>query len=82
MYIILFQKYIEKWLFGNRKSSLESRFDVLELSVQRCITLVEKTNINVPNDNISRQTEIDQIKAELKSIKRLLLNKYVLFETR
>lgn len=81
MYIILFQKYIEKWLFGNRKSPLENRFDILELSMQRCITLIEKINIGIPNENISQQIEIEQIKSELKSIKRLLLNKYILFET-
>lgn len=57
---------------------MEKRFDTLEQTMQRCITAVEGKNTNNPNDCIFQQHEIDQIKAELKSIKSLLLNRYIL----
>lgn len=60
-------------------SPVEKRLEGVELMVQKCITLVEeknKTDCSVEQGN--RQKELDQIRAELKSIKSLLLNKYVI----
>ncbi|XP_022174040.1 peroxisomal membrane protein PEX14-like [Myzus persicae] len=75
----LYKKYIENWLFGTQKLPLENRLEALELSVQRCIMMLEEKDnlLKASNANIDLQKEFNgQVRAELKSIKSLLLNRF------
>lgn len=75
----LYKKYIESWLFGAQKSPLENRLETIELSVQRCITMLEEKDnlLKSSNTYADRQKEFNvQVRAELKSIKSLLLNRF------
>lgn len=58
-------------------SPVEKRLEVVELLVQKCVTLVEEKNntSECSSEQINRQKELDQIRAELKSIKSLLINR-------
>lgn len=57
-------------------SPVEKRLEVVEVMVQKCINLVEEKNKNeCISEQSNRQKDLDQIRAELKSIKSLLLNK-------
>jgi len=56
---------------------VEIRLEAVELAVQRCVLLIENKNDNYIVNN-DRQSDINLIRTELKSIKSLLLNKYVL----
>jgi len=59
---------------------MDKRLEVVEMSVQRCLLLLEEKNnkTEVLNAQADRQKELDQIRTELKSIKSLLLNRYTL----
>ncbi|XP_025193293.1 peroxisomal membrane protein PEX14-like [Melanaphis sacchari] len=75
----LYKKYIENWLFGAQKSPLENRLDALELSIERCITMLEEKNNSylLSNTCLEKQNEFNsKVRAELKSIKSLLLNRF------
>ncbi|XP_060852942.1 peroxisomal membrane protein PEX14-like isoform X1 [Rhopalosiphum padi] len=75
----LYKKYIESWLFGAQKSPLEKRFEALELSMQRCIIMLEEKNnsYKLSNECFEQQNEYNnKVRAELKSIKSLLLNRF------
>lgn len=79
--LYLLQKYIENWLFGIKKPSVENRLEALEVSMQKALVLLEdKNNISDAshNANSERQREHDLLRAELKTIKSLLLNKYLI----
>jgi len=71
----LYEKYIKIWLFGVRKSPVEIRLEAVELAVQRCVLLIENKNDNYIVNN-DRQSDINLIRTELKSIKSLFLNKF------
>lgn len=77
----MLQKYIENWLFGVRKPSVEDRMEAIESSLQKVLLLLEYKN-NTPDtfyyENKVRDCENSQLRAELKTIKSLLLNKYLL----
>ncbi|KAF0770270.1 peroxisomal membrane protein PEX14-like isoform X1 [Aphis craccivora] len=75
----LYKKYIEKWLFGAQKSPLENRLEALELSIQRCLVMLEEKNNSYQSSNtcLEQQYEFNnKVRAELKSIKSLLLNRF------
>ncbi|XP_003246804.1 peroxisomal membrane protein PEX14 [Acyrthosiphon pisum] len=75
----LYKKYIESWLFGAQKTPLENRLETIELSVQRCIMMLEEKDnlLKSSNTYADRQKEFNiQVRAELKSIKSLLLNRF------
>lgn len=75
------KKYIENWLFGAKKTPLENRLETLELSVQRCIIMLEERDNLLKSSNAyaDQQKEFStQVHAELMSIKKLLLNRYLL----
>jgi hypothetical protein len=77
----LLQKYVESWLFGVKKPSVGNRLEALEVSMQRVLVLLEDKNITSDasyNAHIDRQREHDQLRSELKIIKSLLLNKYLI----
>lgn len=63
-----------------KMSPVEKRLEVVELLVQRCIMLIEEKTITPEGltEQNNRQKELDQVRAELKSIKSLLLNRYPL----
>lgn len=64
-----------------QKSTVEKRLEVVEYSIHKCIVLLEERNsleTNNAKDNTNKQSELDHIRAELKSIKSLLLNRYLL----
>ncbi|VVC44450.1 Peroxisome membrane anchor protein Pex14p, N-terminal [Cinara cedri] len=74
----IYKKYIENWLFGMKMSPVEKRLEIVELLIQRCIMLIEEKNMT-PDDSTeqnNRQKELDLVRAELKSIKSLLLNRF------
>ncbi|XP_050539551.1 peroxisomal membrane protein PEX14 [Daktulosphaira vitifoliae] len=75
----IYKKYIEVWLFGTQKPTVEERLQMVELSIQKCLLLLEKKNLE-SEDHISKhqthnQIENDFIKQELKSLKSLLLSR-------
>ncbi|KAL5244453.1 hypothetical protein ACI65C_011863 [Semiaphis heraclei] len=75
----LYKKYIENWLFGAKKTPLENRLETLELSVQRCIIMLEERDNLLKSSNAyaDQQKEFStQVHAELMSIKKLLLNRF------
>lgn len=75
----LYKKYVEKWLFGAQKSPLENRLEALELSIQRCLVMLEEKNNSYQSSNtcLEQQYEFNnKVRAELKSIKSLLLNRF------
>lgn len=68
-------------MFGVRKPSVEYRLAAVEVSMQRVLMLLEdKNNLSETffNTHFDRQKEHDQLRSELKIIKSLLLNKYLI----
>ncbi|XP_015379424.1 PREDICTED: peroxisomal membrane protein PEX14-like [Diuraphis noxia] len=75
----LYKKYIENWLFGVKKIPLEVRLETLELSVQRCLMMLEERDNSFKSSNTYADQQKDfctQVRAELMSIKKLLLNRF------
>lgn len=75
----LYKKYIENWLFGTQKSLLEERLESIEMSVIKCIMMLEVTEDLYKSSNTFAEQQKNyntQVRAELKSIKGLLLNRF------
>lgn len=65
-----------------QKSPFEKRLKEVEALVQRCLILLEGRNnmSEISNAEANHQKQLEQIHAELKSVKGLIVNKYA-FET-
>jgi len=55
---------------------METRLEAIEVSIQKCVLMLEDKNIT--SEFRIQTNELDKIRNELKSVKSLLLNRYII----